>query len=103
MMFVRTSMDSESLDATRITSAPADSRIYASMKMMTLDMHMHVITIFLSVSPSISCNVVTMSTSRLTGVCMINNSYQESVLKDYDRALLEDFHCKKQDNTILTL
>ena len=90
VMFVRTSMDSESQDATIITSAPSDPRIYSSMKMMTLDMHMNAITICLSVSPSFSSSVVTMSTSRLTGVCMTNNSYQESVLKDYDCPFLED-------------
>ena len=76
VMFVRTSMDSETQDATKITSALADPRICSFMKMMTLDMHMNAITIFLSVSPSFSSSVVTMSTSRLTGVCMTNNSYQ---------------------------
>ena len=71
VMFVRTLMDSESQDATEITSALADSRI-SIMKMMTLYMCTVVITIFLSDSPSISPSVVTMSTSRTTGVCIIN-------------------------------
>ena len=46
VMLVRTSMASESQDATKITSALADPRIYSSMKMMTLNMHMHAIIIF---------------------------------------------------------
>ena len=64
MMFVRTSMDFESQDATKITSALADPRIYSSMKMITSDMHVSVRfvkkmhlnpkTIFLCVSPSFS-------------------------------------------------
>ena len=37
-MFVRTSMDSESQDAKKITSALADTRIFSFMKMMTLYM-----------------------------------------------------------------
>ena len=65
-------MDSESQYATEITSALADSRIFSFIKMMTLYMCTNVITIFLSVSPSISPSVVTMSTSRTTGVCIIN-------------------------------
>ena len=96
MMFVRTSMDSESQDATIITSALADPLIYSSMKMMTLDMHMNAVTIFLCVSPSFSSSVLTMLTSRLTGVCMTNNSYQQSVLEDNDCPFLEDFHCKEE-------
>ena len=44
--FVRTSMDSESQDATKITSALADSRICSSVKMVTLDIHMNAIIIF---------------------------------------------------------
>ena len=51
-MCVRTSMDSESQDATKITSALADPRIYSSMQMMTRDMHMNAITIFLIISLS---------------------------------------------------
>ena len=39
-------MDSESQDATKITSALADARIYSSMKMMTLVMYMIAIIIF---------------------------------------------------------
>ena len=87
-------MDSESQDSTKITSAPPDPCIYSSMKMVTLDMHMNAITILLSVSPSFSSFVVAMSTSRPTGVCMTNNSYQESDLEDYDCPFLEEFHCK---------
>ena len=48
VMFVRTSMGSESQDARKITSALADLRIYSSMKMMTLDIHMNASIIFLS-------------------------------------------------------
>ena len=63
-------MDSENEDATKITSALADSRIYSSMKMLTLDMCMVVITLSLSVLPSFSPSVaVTMPTSKPTGVC----------------------------------
>ena len=94
VMFVRTSMVSESQDASKITSALADPRIYSSMKRMTLHMHINAITLSLSASPTFSSSVVTMSTSRLTGVCMTNNSYQESVLEDYDGLFLEDFHVK---------
>ena len=71
-MFVRTSMHSESQDATKITSALADPRIYSFMKMMTLYMCMVVINIFLSASPSFSSSVVTMSTSRPIGFCRSN-------------------------------
>ena len=66
------------------------------MKMMTLDMHMNAFTNFLSVSPSFSSSVRTMLTSRLAGVCMTNNSYQKSVLKDYDCPFFGDFHCKEE-------
>ena len=38
VMFVKTSMDSESQDATNLTSALTDSRIYSFMNMMTLYM-----------------------------------------------------------------
>ena len=65
-------MDSESQDATKMTSALADPHIYSFMKMMTLDMHMIAKTIFLSVSRFFSPRVVTMSTSRPTGACRIN-------------------------------
>ena len=41
-MFAITSMDFESQDATKITSALADPRIYSSMKRIFLDMHMSV-------------------------------------------------------------
>ena len=101
-MFVRTSMDSESQDATIITSALADPRIYSSMKMMTLDMHMNAITIFLSVSPSFSSSVLTMLTSRLTGVCMTNNSYQDQFLKITIARSLKTFIARKKGITILT-
>ena len=83
MMFARTSMDSESQAATKFTSALADPRFYSSMKMMPLDMHLIAFTICLSVSPSFSSSVVTMSTSRLLDVCMTNSSYQEPILEDY--------------------
>ena len=51
-------MDSESQDATKIASALADSRIHSFMKMLPLYMCL--------------VSVVTMSTSRPTGVCRIN-------------------------------
>ena len=81
-MFVRTSMDSQSQDATKITSALAGPRTYSSVKVITLDMHMNGVIIFLSFSLSLSSNVVAMSTSRLTGVCMTSISYQESAHED---------------------
>ena len=56
MMFVRTPMGSENQDATKITSALADSRICSFAKMMTLYMCM-VATIFLSALPSLSPSV----------------------------------------------
>ena len=96
VMFVRTSMDSESQDATKITSALADPRICSFMKMMTLGMHMNAFTNFLSVSQSFSSSVRTMLTSSLAGVRMTNNSYQESVLEDFDFPFLEDFYCKEE-------
>ena len=83
------SMVPESQDATKITYALADPRIYSSMKMMTLDMHMIAITICLSVTPSFSSSVVLMSTSKSNGVCMTNNSYREPIL--------EDCCCKEED------
>ena len=43
-------MDSESQDATTVTFALADSRIYSFMKMMTLYMRIVAKAIFLSVS-----------------------------------------------------
>ena len=71
-MLVRTSMESESQDATKITYALEDSRIYSSVKMMTVDMHMNARTILLIISLSFSSSVLAMSTRRLTGVCRIN-------------------------------
>ena len=56
-MFVRTPMDSENQDATKITSALADSRICSFVKMMTLYMCMVAATIFLSALPSLSSSV----------------------------------------------
>ena len=78
VMFVRTPMHLESQDATKIFSALPDSSIYLFTKMMTL-----YITIFLSVSSSVSPSVVTMPTSRPTGICRVNNLYQEPILEDY--------------------
>ena len=69
---VETSMDSECPAATNLTSAVTDSRIYSFMNTMTLYMCIVAITIFLSIPPSFSSVVVTMSTSRPTGVCRIN-------------------------------
>ena len=88
-MLVRTSMGSESQGATKIMSGFTDPRVYSSMKIMTLDMYMNAMNHVLSVSPSFLSSVVTMSTSRLTGVYMTNNSCQESVL--------EDTHCKEEE------
>ena len=72
VMFVRTSMDSESQDATKIPYALADSRIYSFTKMMTLNMCIVEVTIFLSVSLCFSSSVVAMWTSRPAGLCRIN-------------------------------
>ena len=72
VMFVRTSMDSESQDATKIPSALTDSRIYSFTKMITLYMCIVKVTIFLSVSLSFSSSVVAMWTSRPAGLCRIN-------------------------------
>ena len=52
VMFVRTSMDSGSQDATKIPSALTDSRIHSFTKMITLYMCILKVTIFLSVSLS---------------------------------------------------
>ena len=52
---------------------------------------------FLSVSPSFSSSVVPMSISRLTGFCITNNSYQESILEDYDCPFLDDYNCKEEE------
>ena len=71
-------MNSESQDATKITSALADSRMYSFMKMMTLYMLVVVINIFLSFSLSCSPSVVTMSTSTPTGVCPVNRWKKDS-------------------------
>ena len=75
MMFVRTSMGSESQDATKITSALSDPHIYSFMKMMTLYMCVDVRTIFLSVSPSFSPSFVKLSTHR----CLQNQSVDEKL------------------------
>ena len=75
-------MNFESQDASILTSALADSSIYVFTKMMTLYMYMDVITISLSVSSSVSLSVVTMPTSRLTGICRVNNLFQELILED---------------------
>ena len=72
-------MDSESQDATKITSAPADSLIYSLMKMMKLYMCIVAATIFHRVSPFLSSTVVTMSTSRPAGVCRINRWTKNSL------------------------
>ena len=72
VMFVRTSMDSGSQDATKIPCALTDSRIYSFTKMITLYMCIVKVTIFLSVSPSFSSSVVAMWTSRPAGLCRIN-------------------------------
>ena len=58
---------------------------------------------FLSSSPSFSSNVVAMSTSTLTGVCMTSNSFLESVHEDCDCPFLGDLIAGKKSNTILTL
>ena len=54
------------------TFALAHSRIRSFLKMMTLYMFVIVKTIFLSASPSFSPSVVTMSTSKPTGVFRVN-------------------------------
>ena len=86
-------MDSASQDATKITSALADPRIYSSMKMMTLDGHAHeCCNHFSQYLTFLSSSVVAMSTSRPTGVCTTSNSYQESVHENYDCPFLGNFH-----------
>ena len=72
VMFVRTSFDSGSQDATKIPCALTDSRIYSFTKMITLYMCIVKVTIFISVSPSFSSSVVAMWTSRPAGLCRIN-------------------------------
>ena len=91
VMFVRTTMNFESQDATKISCAIADSSIYTFMEVMTLD-----ITIFLSFSSSVSPIFVTMRTSRPTGNCGLNNLYQEPIFEDYDCSILEDYYCKEE-------
>ena len=71
-MFARTSIGSESQDATKIPYALTDSRIYSFTKMITLYMCIVKVTIFLSVSLSLSSRVVAMWTSRPTALCRIN-------------------------------
>ena len=71
VMIVETSMDSGSQDATKMTSALTDRRIFSFMNMMTLYM---CINHFLSIPPSFSSVVVTMSTSMPTGVCRIKDT-----------------------------
>ena len=102
-MFVSTSMDSESEDATQITSALADPRIYSFMKMLTLDMYMFAVTIFLIISPSFSSSVVTMSTSRLTGVCMKTIRTKNHFLKITMAHFLKTLIARKKSNAILTV
>ena len=61
------------------------------------------VTIFLSVSPSFSPSVVTMSTSTYTGVCMTNNSYQNQFLKITIAQFLKIIIARKKNNAILNL
>ena len=75
VMFVGASMDSESQDATKITSALADSRIYSFMKMMTLYKCSVALTVF-SQCLNFSSSVLTMSTSR-PHWCLQNQSVEE--------------------------
>ena len=67
-MFVRNPTIFESQDATKITSALADSCIYLFTMMIRLYLCMVV--------------VVTMPTTRPIGVCRVNNLYQEPFLED---------------------
>ena len=86
VMFVRTLTDSENQDATKITSALADSRIYFSWTMVsflvrTLCLCLVLMTIFLSVSP-FSPSFVTMSSSKSVGVGRVNKWYQKPIRED---------------------
>ena len=76
MMFVRTHTYFENQDATKITSALADSRIYSSWTTVSflvkkLCWCLVLMTIFLSVSP-ISPSFVTMPSSKPIGVGRVN-------------------------------
>ena len=79
VLFNRTPMIFESQDATKKTSALKESSIFLFMKMMTLD------------SSSVAPRVVTMPTSRPTGICRLNNLYQDPVLEDY--------FCKEEEHS----
>ena len=81
-------MNFESQDATKITSAFADTSIYPFTKMMTLYMCMVVIIISLCLILRFSqCSDNADITS--TGICRVNNLYQEPILEDY--------HCKEEE------
>ena len=56
---------------------------------MALYMYMVAITISLSVSSSVSPSIVAKPTSRPTGICRMNNLYQEPIPGDY--------YCKKEE------
>ena len=78
VMFVKTSMDSESQDATNLTSVLTDSRIYSFMNMMTLYMRI-VAIIFCSQYPTFllfqCCDNVDI---KPTGFCRINRRTKNS-------------------------
>ena len=102
-MFVRTSMDSESQDATKITSALADSCICSSVKMVTLDIHMNAIIIFSVSHLLFSSSVVAMTRSRLTGVCMTSNDVPGISSWRLRLPILRRLIEGKKGTTILTL
>ena len=92
VMFVRTHTYFETQDATKITSALADSRIYSSWTMVsflvkTLCLCLTFMTMFLSVSP-FSPSFVTMSSPKPIGVDRVNrwtrNSAQRLENHNYD-------------------
>ena len=76
-------MDSESQDATKMKSALAGPSTYSSVKMITQDMHMNGMNIFLSISPFLPL-LWQCRHQGFTGVCMASNSFLESAHEDYD-------------------
>ena len=91
----------ESQDATKITSASADTRINFSWMIMSLwvtalCLYSVLMTIFLSVSP-FSPSVVTMSSSDLIDAGRVSNWYQEPVSEDDEWPGTENQWCPSLD------
>ena len=98
-------MDSESQDATKITSALAEPRMYSSVKMITQDMHMNGMNIVLSISPFFfffqCCGNVDIKTSLVSAWQAIRTRNQ--FMKITIARSLETLTAVKKSNTILTL